>query len=207
MAPPQPRGSVPPWGETAAPPVPVAPPVMLAGDGDTAGTSRPAPSPGSRRDGGRASARGRGPRGGAGPGNRGPIVRAAAAAPPVRGAGSASGERKTSLIGSDGGTAPPASRTKGTGTAPPHRYRYRHGAADQRTGRARPRWPRAPREGGGNALASRCRSPTGPVAASRAEPGAPVPSPVATGRVLPAPAAAGTGFLGGAPRSGDTRSW
>lgn len=27
------------------------------------------------------------------------------------------------------------------------------------------------------------------------------------GRVLPAPAAAGTGFLGGAPRSGDTRSW
>lgn len=66
--PPTPRGSIPPRGETAAPPVPVTPPVMLAGDAAAAGTSRPAPRPSSRADGGSASARGRGPHGRAGPG-------------------------------------------------------------------------------------------------------------------------------------------
>lgn len=83
----------------------------------------------------------------------------------MRGASSAGGERKTSLIGSDGGSALPASRTKRTGTAPPHRYRYR--AAGHRIGRALPRQPRAPSAGGGNALACWCRSQAGLVAARR----------------------------------------
>lgn len=77
-------------------------------------------------------------------GNRGPIVRTAAA-PPVRGAGSAGGERKTSLIGSDGGTAPPASRTKRTGTAPPHQYR----AADHRIRERGPAGPAPQRRAAG----------------------------------------------------------
>lgn len=97
-------------------------------------------------------------------GNWGSIVRAATA-PPVRGAGSAGGERKTSLIGSDGGSALPASRTKRTGTAPPHRYRYR--AAGHRIGRALRRQPRAPSACRGNALACWCRSQAGLVAARR----------------------------------------
>lgn len=94
-------------------------------------------------------------------GNRGPIVRAAAAAaPPVRGAGSAGGERKTSLIGSDGGTAHPAQRGRGrrrrtgTGTGPPASASREGGPAHRRRAAGMPRpagaatWPGRWRQAG-----------------------------------------------------------